>query len=133
IPRSRWLRATASLLTGGSATEGLFASTKLRKTLVTWTRNTRYDAVVVFCSSMVQYLRLPGLSSVLTIVDLVDVDSQKFLDYATESAGLKRLLYRTEGHRLRILEKRLPRIARAITLVSEAEADLYRACCPNDQ
>lgn len=133
VSSCRWLRAAVNLLVGGSATEGLFASTKLRRTLDSWIRTTRYDAVVVFCSSMVQYLQLPGLKSVRATIDLVDVDSQKFLDYARESSGLKKWLYRIEGHRLRTLEKSLPNRAPTITLVSEREADLYRTICPNDQ
>ncbi|WP_425616573.1 TIGR03087 family PEP-CTERM/XrtA system glycosyltransferase [Anatilimnocola sp. NA78] len=133
VSSTRWLRAAVSLLAGRSATEGLFASTNLRRTLDSWTRTTPYDAVVVFCSSMMQYLQLPGLKSVRAIIDLVDVDSQKFLDYAQEATGLKRLLYQTEGQRLRTLERTLPYRARAITLVSEAEADLYRTICPNDR
>jgi sugar transferase (PEP-CTERM/EpsH1 system associated) len=133
VPRARWARAAGKLLAGGSATEGLFASSKLRRTLEGWSRETRFDAVVVFCSSMVQYLSVPGLQGVPAVVDLVDVDSQKFLDYASEAGGCKRLLYRLEGQRLRAIEKGLVGRAQAITLVSEAEATLFRTFCPNDR
>jgi sugar transferase (PEP-CTERM/EpsH1 system associated) len=87
---------------------------------------------VVFCSSMVQYLRVPGLERVPAVVDLVDVDSQKWFDYAEGSHGLKRWLFRLEGRRLRRLEASLPRGATAVTLVSRHEADLYRGFCPAD-
>jgi sugar transferase (PEP-CTERM/EpsH1 system associated) len=63
------------------------------------------------------------------VVDLVDVDSQKWLDYAAVSRGPLRWLYAAEGRRLRRLEGALPSWARAVTLVSEAEADLYRGFC----
>lgn len=130
---SRWLHGAASLLRGSSATEGLFASAELRRKVQTWTRSTSFDAVVVFCSSMVQYANVAGLEDVPTIVDLVDVDSQKFFDYAQSGPGLKRLLYRLEGTRLRKLECTLPAKARAITLVSEAEANIFRSFCANDR
>jgi sugar transferase (PEP-CTERM/EpsH1 system associated) len=129
----RWLRAAASLATGRSATEGLFRSVKLRRTLEQWTQKVQFDAVVVFCSSMVQYLDLPGLKSVPTVVDLVDVDSQKFVDYTTSGRGLKKWLYQLEARRLRKLECTLPGRVQAITLVSEAEAQIYRSFCPNDR
>ena len=133
LGRWRWLTAAASLTTGRSATEGLFRSSQLRQALERWTQQVQFDAVVVFCSSMVQYLDLPGLQSVPTIVDLVDVDSQKFFDYAATSRGVKKWLYRWEGRRLRKLESSLPSRVQAITLVSHAEAQIYRGFCPNDR
>src|SRR5262249_53576114 len=50
-------------------------------------------------------------------------------DYAAASYGPKAWLYQTEGRRLRLLEQLLPAWARAVTLVSQAEADLYRQFC----
>ena len=91
LGRSRWLAAAASLAAGKSATEGLFRSRRLRQTLAAWTKQISFDAVVVFCSSMVQYLDLPGLEGVTKVVDLVDVDSQKFFDYAAKVAGTLRV------------------------------------------
>ncbi len=60
------------------------------------------------------------------VVDLVDVDSQKWLDYAAVEPRPLAWLHGAEGRRLRRLEGSLPSWARAVTLVSEAEADLYR-------
>jgi sugar transferase (PEP-CTERM/EpsH1 system associated) len=133
VGRSRWLRAAASLASGRSATEGLFRSPRLARAIRAWGRETRFDAVVVFCSSMVQYLDVPELAGVRAVVDLCDVDSQKFFDYAEHARGLKRRLYQLEGRRLRRVECSLPSRVQAITLVSEAEADLYRSICPNDR
>jgi sugar transferase (PEP-CTERM/EpsH1 system associated) len=74
---------------------------------------------------MVPYLRGPALRGTPALIDLVDVDSQKWLDYAATSRGPWAWLYRTEGRRLRSLERGLPDWARAVTLVSEAEVRLY--------
>lgn len=127
---TRWLHAAGSLAAGRTATEGLFRSGRLRRTLRQWTAETRFDVVVVFCSSMAQYLDLPGLAGVPVVVDLVDVDSEKWFHYARESHGPGRLLFRLEGRRLRRLEASLADRARAITVVSQAEADLYRRFRP---
>ena len=129
----RWLQGAVHLLRGKSATEGLFASSPLRAQIKAWTNQITFDAAVVFCSSMVQYLQAPQLAQVPTIVDLVDVDSQKFYDYAAASRGIKRWLYQWEGSRLRALECSLPAHVKAITLVSEAEANIFREFCPNTQ
>jgi len=131
LGKSRWLRAALSLARGNSATEGLFHSPRLRQTILSWRQQARFDAVVVFCSSMVQYLDAADVPVSRTIVDLCDVDSQKFLDYAAHARGLKKRLYALEAARLRRLECSLPGRAGAITLVSEAEAELFRGFCPN--
>jgi sugar transferase (PEP-CTERM/EpsH1 system associated) len=133
LGRSRWVRAAASLARGKSVTEGLFASPALRRTVQSWAAEKSFDAALVFCSSMVQYLDCPPLKDVPTVVDLVDVDSQKWFDYGAKSRGLKRMLFNLEGRRLRQLEVSLPARTRAITLVSEAEASLYRRFCPSDK
>ncbi len=128
----RWLSATCSFAGGKTATEGLFSSAELRRVVEDWAQETRYDAIFVFCSSMVQYVDLPGLNGVPVVVDLVDVDSQKWFDYARQSWGPKRWLYQVEGQRLRRLEGELPTRAASILLASEREARLYRSFCPAD-
>lgn len=132
LGRGRWLGALSSLAAGGSATEGLFRSPALRRTVEAWAGNIQFDAVVVFCSSMAQYLKASDFSGVRTLVDLVDVDSQKFFDYAHAKSAWKAWVYRLEGRRLRNLESTISRSADAVTLVSEAEAKLFRRFCPND-
>jgi sugar transferase (PEP-CTERM/EpsH1 system associated) len=133
LGRSRWGAAVWTLATGRSATEGLFASSELTRRVRTWARQHRFDAVIAFCSSMVQFATVPELADVPLVVDLVDVDSQKWLDYSAAVRGLKRQLFLLEGHRVHKLEQAIVRRARAITLVSEAEGDLFRHACPNDK
>lgn len=130
VPNSRlgrWLQAGASLMAGRSLSEGLFVEDQLRRILRSWRDATRIQAVVVSASSLVPYLRSNGLENTPAIIDLVDVDSQKWLDFAASSAPPKSWLYRLEGERLRALERSLPRWARAVSVVSPAEAAIYEA------
>ena len=129
--RSRWGRAVRSLIGGRSATEGLFYSRRLAKTLKSWTGDGGYDRVVAFCSSMSPYLDLPALASVPKFVDLVDVDSQKWFDYASAVGGAKRRFFGLEGRRVRTLETELARKTDALLVVSEPEAELLRSFCPS--
>jgi sugar transferase (PEP-CTERM/EpsH1 system associated) len=126
---ARWWRAIAALGTGRSASEGAFASRALRHTIRAWTKKTRFHAALASSSAMAPYLRLPDLATTSAVVDLVDLDSQKWFDYAQGSRGIKRWLYRVEGSRLRRFERTIACWAHALTLVSEAEAELYRQCC----
>jgi sugar transferase (PEP-CTERM/EpsH1 system associated) len=129
---SRWPRTLGSLALGRTATEGAFHSPALHATLRQWARRTRFHAALASSSSMVPYLRIAELRDVPTVIDLIDVDSQKWLDYADADRGPRAWLYRTEGRRLRRLERSLPSWARAVTVVSEAEAELYRGFCPGE-
>lgn len=126
---ARWVRALTSLSRGRTATEGAFASPALHATVANWARTTRFDAVLASASSMASYLETPELHGVPAVIDFMDVDSEKWLDYAATSSGPRAWLYRTEGRRLRQLEAGLAARVRAITVVSQAEADLYRQFC----
>lgn len=132
LDKRRWLRAAGSLARGHSATVELFSSPRLRETIQRWSTTIRFDAVFVFCSSMAPYLDVQGLANVPVVMDLVDVDSQKFADYAATSWGPKAWLYGLEARRVRQLERFICQRAQAVTLVSEAEADILRQICPND-
>ncbi|HAY80137.1 MAG TPA: sugar transferase [Planctomycetaceae bacterium] len=131
-PQLRWLHGARSLLSGRTVTEGLFQARQLRKTVTAWSGDTSFDATLVFCSSMFQYLKTPALQQTPTVVDLVDVDSEKWFDYASGNRGLKRWLYHLEAKRVRRLEQTMANRAQALTVVSEDEAKLFRSFCPTD-
>ncbi len=131
LDRRRWPRAALSFARGRTISEGAFASPTLRAVVREWATTTRFDSVLLSASSMVPYLQMSELRGVPAVIDLVDVDSEKWLAYAAEDRGPRAWLYRREGLRLRRLETTLPTWARAVTLVSEAEAQLYRGFCKN--
>jgi sugar transferase (PEP-CTERM/EpsH1 system associated) len=129
LGRFRWFRAGLSVAAGRTITEGAFLCPALAATLCDWAKDTQFTACLASASSVAGYLRLPGLRRVPAVVDLVDVDSQKWLDYAAASRFPLSWLYRTEGARLRRLEQSLAGWARAVTLVSDAEAELFSNSC----
>src|SRR5262249_49058466 len=131
IGRLRWLRALGGWLCGRTLTQGAFSSPALRATLRRWASATQFHATLASASSMIPYLRLPELCDVPAVVDLVDVDSQKWYDYAAAGYWPKSWLYRIEGRRLRRLESRVPDWARAATLTTAAEVALFRSFCPS--
>jgi sugar transferase (PEP-CTERM/EpsH1 system associated) len=131
IGRARWLRALGSLAAGGTVSQGAFRSPRLARLLRSWARDTRYDACLISASSLASYVELPGLREVPAVIDLIDLDSQKWLDYAA-AGGLKAWLYRIEAARLREVERRLEARFRAGVVVSETEANLFRQFGPAD-
>jgi sugar transferase (PEP-CTERM/EpsH1 system associated) len=131
--RSRWLWALRSLASGGCLSEGAFYVPRLVGVLRNWARDTDYHAALASASSVAPYLRVGTLAAVPAVVDVVDVDSQKWLDYAAAGAGPRAWVHRLEGHRLRRRERALAGWARAVTVVSEHEARLYGGFVPPDK
>lgn len=125
----RWWNAASSLATGRSATEGLFRSRRLQETLRRWTSETDFDFGIAFCSSMATFL--DPLPIPLKLVDLVDVDSEKFRQYAAKESLPKRFLYSLEGRRLQRLERRIGDFADRVVLATAPEKDLYRSISDN--
>ncbi|MEZ6063085.1 MAG: TIGR03087 family PEP-CTERM/XrtA system glycosyltransferase [Planctomycetaceae bacterium] len=135
IPHSgvlRYVRGAVSLLKGRTVTEGLFSNAQLRLVIDDWTRHTAYDAAISSSSGVAGYA-LPPVARIKghVWVDLIDVDSQKWLDYAASASFPRSLIYRTEGRRLRSLETRLAGQADRLLVVSEAERQLFSDFCPN--
>ena len=60
------------------------------------------------------------------IMDLIDVDSDKWQQYAGQSGKLRSWIYMLESRRLALYEKQIVDAFDATTVVSEAEADLLR-------
>ncbi|MCC7419583.1 MAG: TIGR03087 family PEP-CTERM/XrtA system glycosyltransferase [Planctomycetaceae bacterium] len=126
----RWVRAGLSFLRGRTITEGAFASPRLRAALQRLASDVRFDSVMTSSSALGPYLSVPALSGVPAWIDLIDVDSQKWVDYAAAHRGPKAWLYGIEGRRLRRLECELAAMTRGLFVVSEAEAELFRRFCP---
>jgi sugar transferase (PEP-CTERM/EpsH1 system associated) len=122
----RWLGVLRSAARGRSLSEGAFRSQALWNQVRDWARDTPFQAVIASASSMAPYLAIPELRSARKVVDLVDVDSQKWLDYAAHSRIPATWLYAVEGRRLRRLECSLASWVHGVTLVTEAEVELFR-------
>jgi sugar transferase (PEP-CTERM/EpsH1 system associated) len=129
----RYLRGVCSGLRGRSATEGIFNSARLRGVLRQWSRMTRWDGALASSSGVAQYIQpdvIPAADR--RWVDLIDVDSQKWLDYRGRSRWPLSFLYGLEGRRLRRLECQLAASMDRLLVVSAAERDLLQSFCSAD-
>lgn len=129
----RLCRGAAYLARGRSISEGMFYLPALAKTIADWHSYRPFDAVIVYCSSMFPYVATPAWSQTPTFVDLIDVDSQKWTDYADQAPVFKRWLYRHEAHAVEQLEARIATIADAIALTTPGEAAVLQAKFPGMQ
>ena len=136
------LRGVASLAAGGAITPACFYRGGLAKTILQWHEAEPFDSVLTFCTGMIHYARQltsfdrvtkPCLNprelsrpALRHVIDLVDVDSAKWLDYARHSRAPMRWVYRAEAKRLRRIESGRDDYFDGVAVVSRAEADIYR-------
>ncbi len=127
-PQTARLRSLSGLAQGQPLTLRYYENERLHA----WVRSTlaanAIDAIVVFSSSMAQYAQRHP--EVPMLVDLVDVDSAKWTDYAGAHSWPVSWLYRREGARLLDVERALVASARRAFLVSEREAELLIRLAP---
>ncbi len=122
---TRTRQAAFSAALGHSLTEGFFHSSRLARTIRDWHRCEPFRALLIFCSSMFSYSQAADLARIPQVVDLVDVDSQKWAQLS-KSAGLpKKWLYALEARRVMALEKRIASQADSVVLTSPDECELF--------
>jgi sugar transferase (PEP-CTERM/EpsH1 system associated) len=122
----RWKRAVAlaTLLTGGSATISYFSSTRLRRRIARRLRAAPYDLLYISSSSMAQYAT--DFPDIPMLLDLVDVDSDKWVQYGRRLGFPRGWIYSLEGRRLRVHERDAAQRAVSALVVTEADAILLR-------
>jgi sugar transferase (PEP-CTERM/EpsH1 system associated) len=79
---------------------------------------------------MEQYVPLKFRRSLRSVADLVDVDSEKWFDYARSTRSWKAWLWKREGERLRLVEKAITKTFAATLVATTSEMDLLRQLAP---
>lgn len=128
-PKIARLRSLRGLLTGASLTETFFGDPVfhdgVNRIIAQHTPSIHY----VFSSSMAPY-GSGRRGGVRVILDLVDVDSQKWGQYSQAGLWPVRWLYRREQRTLLALERGAALDADTVTLVTDAEAQLFARLAP---
>jgi len=86
--------------------------------------------IFVYCSAMAQYIPLEFRRSARSVADLVDVDSEKWFDYARSTHLPMSRLWRREGRKLRTVEKEIARTFDATLVATVDERDLLQSLVP---
>jgi len=117
------------LLTGQPLTVGYFRDSAM----IAWVQDVLdrgVDRVLVFSAAMAQYLPPDSVGGRRTVIDFVDVDSDKWRQYAARHRPPMNLLYRREASTLLTYERGLAAGADAAVFVSEDEAALFTRLAP---
>ena len=86
--------------------------------------------IFVFSSPMAQYVTNSRASACRRVIDFVDVDSDKWGQYARHKRWPLSWLYRREAERLLVFEKNVATRFDASIFVSSAEAALFKQLLP---
>ncbi|MGQ0652111.1 MAG: TIGR03087 family PEP-CTERM/XrtA system glycosyltransferase [Betaproteobacteria bacterium] len=119
------LRMIALLPTPTPSSMGYFHSPQLARRVESLLARQRFDLAFVLCSSMAHYI--PSDSALPKILDFVDMDSQKWLDYARFKPAPVRYGYWLEGAKLERAEKSLARRFDVCTTVTRGECETLDA------
>lgn len=114
------LQSIFALFSSRPLTCGYFCSEALKTLVAGRLQSEAPDLVLVYCSSMAQYVEhLPDIPKLL---DFVDIDSEKWSMYARYARFPMKHLYRLESRRLRKYEAVLAESFQHSFFVSEQEA-----------
>ncbi|MGB0766950.1 MAG: TIGR03087 family PEP-CTERM/XrtA system glycosyltransferase [Phycisphaeraceae bacterium] len=129
-PTRRHASAARALVTGKAITPAAMYDPSLAKSIARLHRLRPFDTVLTYCTGMIGYVK--ALREAVPqhdfrhVLDLVDVDSRKWADYAESTRGPMRLIYQAEARRLRAVEAGDVVPFDALTVISDAESSRYR-------
>jgi sugar transferase (PEP-CTERM/EpsH1 system associated) len=121
------LRAAVAVLRGSPFSIAYFHSAKMEKAIRKALRSRKYDLIFVFSSSMAHYV--DGVPGVPKVLDMVDVDSDKWAQYARRAHPPLSWLWSYEANRLGRYEAKLLHGYSATLVCTDAEAELLRGRC----
>lgn len=130
--RLKKVGALVSLLRRAPFSVAYFYSRRLQKDIDDLIRRVDFDVVLCFSSPMAEYLfrseHWDGkLKRAVLVMDLIDVDSYKWRQYAQRSVGWKRWMYVYEARHLAYYEERIARAFDHLLVVSEQEKEIFRS------
>src|SRR5882724_5654018 len=127
---AKWIRAASALALGEPITTSYFRSRALKQWVANILSTRNIKNIVVFGSAMAPYMVDDIDHRGRVLFDMVDVDSDKWRQYAAASRGFLRWIYAREARALERLERRAASAFGKTTLVSRFEAETFRAIAP---
>ncbi len=127
-PKSAKIGSIRGLLSGEALSLPYYRSRELQDWVDRTIREQGIDRVLIFSSPMAQYVeKYPGL---LRVADFVDVDSDKWRQYAISQSWPVNWIFRREAEKLLAYEKRISKQFDATLFVSELESQLFKTLAP---
>lgn len=124
------LKAGCGLLTGAPLTVASFANAAMGAWVTDLLSREKPAAVFLYSSGMAQFVMGRDLGGARLVMDFVDVDSDKWRQYAGTADFPMSWVYAREARKLLAYDRSVAARADANLLVSDAEAALFRRLAP---
>jgi len=132
VPRvSNLARGLMALSSSRPLTHTFLNAPDVRFKLESLAARQRPDVVVAYCSGMARFALEPPLDRFPLVLDLVDVDSQKWRSLGERTRWPLGAIYRREARTLEAFETLAARRAKMTLVVNEREYDLIAALAPD--
>lgn len=125
-----YARALAALPTKRTVTHALLDSADLDAAIRDAVAAHQPDVVLAFCSGMARVALAPPLGGVPLILDMVDVDSEKWKSLGATAARPARWIYAREARCLAAFEAAAARRSHAVLVVNERERSALLKIAP---
>ncbi|WAJ70707.1 TIGR03087 family PEP-CTERM/XrtA system glycosyltransferase [Catenovulum adriaticum] len=128
LPKKRaTIKGCTAFLTGNPITIPYYADWQMKA----WVEQVvashiELSKAFIYSSSMAQYLERPGYNFLTKVIDFVDVDSDKWRQYAQGKRGIMRWVYHREYKRLAQYENDICAHFQASIFVSQDEAEHFK-------
>lgn len=129
-PRTARLRSARGLVSGEALTLPYYYDVSMQEWVTRLLENNPVHRVLVFSSGMAQYVATQRWENLRRVIDFVDVDSDKWRQYAKSKPWPISAVYQREARRLEIYERHIAAEFDASVLVSQDEAKLFKTLAP---
>lgn len=130
-PGKRKVASLRGLLNGASLTVPYYAHPGMQQWVTNILQRRPIKCVVVFSSPMAQYVAGDDYSALRRVADFVDIDSDKWAQYACSKRWPMSWLYRREARTLLTYERKIAAEFDASVFVSEYESDMFKTLAPS--
>ena len=129
-PTVRKLMSLTGLLTGKSLTEPFYANQVMQNWVDDLLARRPVKEVVVFSSPMAKFVSGVKYSQLRRVADFVDIDSDKWAQYASTKPWPLSWVYEREARTLFDYERKISNEFDATVFVSEDECELFQKMAP---
>ncbi len=129
-PKKAKILSIRGLFTGEALTVPYYRNKQLHNWVDKLIEQKKIDSVLIFSGAMAQYVSGKIEGNIRTVLDLEDVDSDKWRLYAKDHQWPMSWLYQRESEKLLAFEKVMANEFDVTVLVSKEEADFFKQLAP---
>lgn len=123
------IKGLGAFVTGKSISEHYYASPKMQQWVDQTISRKQITQVFVYSSAMAIYSQ-QHVSNIHQVIDFVDVDSDKWRQYAENKTGIAKWVYAREHKKLQSFENKVAEQSVYSLFVSDPEAKLFKQQLP---